>query len=100
MAVTEVTEVTEVPKYNLLEVSKNLLATSLTLKRFAEELNVSQGTIKRWIELNDIPRNYEFDILKLSNIPIVYTNYTTKDKDQYFTPLETAQNDLLYLQML
>lgn len=94
MAVTEVTEVTEVtavPKYNLLEVSKNLLATSLTLKRFAEELNVSQGTIKRWIELNDIPRNYEFDILKLSNIPIIYTNYTTKDKDQYFTPLETAQ---------
>jgi hypothetical protein len=62
-----------------------------SLKQLSEELNVATGTITRWIELNYIPKNYEFDILNLSNIPIDYSKYSTKEKDQFFTPLETAQ---------
>lgn len=77
-------------KVNLLDILNDLLVTH-SLKKLAEELNVATGTITRWIELNDIPKNYEFDILKLSNIPIDYSNYSTKEKDQFFTPLETAQ---------
>jgi hypothetical protein len=77
-------------KYNLLECTHKLL-TTYSLKHLAEELNISPGTITRWIELNDIPKNYEFDLLKLLNITIDYSNYTTKEKDQFFTPLETAQ---------
>jgi len=76
-------------KYNLLD-SLNSLFTTYSLKELAKELNVSTGTITRWIELNDIPKNYEFDILKLSNIPINYSKYSTKEKDQFFTPVETA----------
>jgi hypothetical protein len=68
------------------------LLKKYSLKQLANEMNISPGTITRWIELNEIPKNYEFDILKLSNIPIDYTKYSTKEKDQFFTPLETAQN--------
>lgn len=75
---------------NLLEVLNSLFKT-YSLKQLAEELNVATGTITRWIELNDIPKNYEFDIFKLANIPIIYDNYSTKEKDQFFTPVETAQ---------
>lgn len=75
--------------YNLLDIL-NSLFTKYSLNELAKKLNVATGTITRWIELNDIPKNYEFDILKLSNIQINYSNYSTKEKDQFFTPVETA----------
>ena len=78
------------PCYNLLECIDKLLAI-YSLKQLADELNVATGTISRWIELKDVPKNYEFDILKISNIPIDYSKYSTKEKDQFFTPIETAQ---------
>jgi hypothetical protein len=77
-------------QYNLLECLNKLLEKH-SLNQIAEELNISSGTISRWIELNNIPKNYEFDILKLSNIKIDYSKYSSKEKDQFFTPLETAQ---------
>lgn len=80
---------TTTQNYNLLDILNSLL-TKKSLNELANELNVATGTISRWIELNDIPKNYEFDILKLSNIPINYSNYSTKEKDQFFTPVETA----------
>ena len=83
-------EVIETKKYNLMEILNNLLI-SYSLKDLSNDLNVARGTITRWIELNDIPKNYEFDILKLLKTPINYSNYSTKEKDQYFTPVETAQ---------
>jgi len=75
--------------YNLLDIL-NTLFTKYSLNELAKELNVATGTITRWIQLNDIPKNYEFDILKLSNIEINYSNYSTKEKEQFFTPVETA----------
>ena len=69
----------------------NKLLLQKSLKDIATELNVASGTITRWIELKNIPKNYEFDILKLLKIPIVYSNYSTKEKDQFFTLFETAQ---------
>ena len=84
------TSFVEPSKTNLLECINELRNTH-SLKELADELNLAPGTITRWIELNDIPKNYEFDILKLANIPIDYSKYTTKEKDQFFTPLETAQ---------
>jgi len=76
--------------HNLLEILHNLF-TKYSVNEVAKNLNVTKGTISRWIELNDIPKNYEFDILKLSNIQINYSNYSTKEKDQFFTPIETAE---------
>lgn len=67
------------------------LLNSYSIKEIAEKLNVSKGTIIRWIELNDIPNNYEFEIMKLLNIDIDYSKYSSKQKDQFYTPIETAK---------
>lgn len=75
---------------NLLVSLDGLLKTH-GLKSLSEKLNVAPGTITRWIELGDIPKNYEFDILKLENRKIDYSKYTSKEKDQFFTPVETAR---------
>jgi len=60
-------------------------------KKLAEILNVAPGTIKRWIDLNDVPKAYEFELLKVLNIQIDYSKYTSKEKDQFFTPIDTAK---------
>lgn len=74
---------------------KNVLLKELfetfSLKQISENLNVAAGTIKRWIDLNNIPKNYEIEILKLLNKPIDYSKYSTKEKDQFFTPIETVK---------
>jgi len=62
-----------------------------SIKSLAKVLNVAHGTISRWKELNDIPSSYEFDLLKILNIDIDYSKYTSKEKDQFFTPVETAK---------
>lgn len=74
---------------NLLHLLKDLIKNN-SLKNIANELNVASGTILRWIELENIPSNYEFDLLKLGNIEIDYSNYSSKQKDQFYTPKETA----------
>jgi hypothetical protein len=86
---TETSNTSNIQNYNLLEILNKLL-TIYSLKELSRDLNVATGTITRWIELNNIPKNYEFDILKISNIEINYSNYSTKEKDQFFTPVETA----------
>jgi len=69
----------------------NELLIIKSLKDIAIDLNISIGTIKRWIELKKIPKDYEFDILKLLNKPIDYSKYSSKEKDQFFTPIETVK---------
>jgi len=75
---------------NLLDILNKLLK-KYSLKTLSDILNLASGTITRWIELNDIPKNYEFDLLKLSDIKIIYSNYSSKQKDQFFTPEDTAK---------
>lgn len=62
-----------------------------SIKSLSEKLNVAPGTITRWIELNDIPQHYEFDLMKLSGEPIDYSLYSSKQKDQFFTPSHVAK---------
>ena len=69
----------------------NELIRKYGMKTLSTKMNLSAGTIKRWIELNDIPQSYEFDLLKLSGIKIDYSAYSSKQKDQFFTPLHTAK---------
>lgn len=71
--------------------SLNNLLKIYTSRALSEKLNLAPGTITRWIELGAIPKNYEFDILKLENRKIDYSKYTAKEKDQFFTPAETAK---------
>ena len=62
------------------------------ITNIAEQLNVARGTVTRWIDLNNVPPQYEFDILKLCGEKIDYTKYTAKQKDQFFTSKETAEH--------
>lgn len=75
---------------DLLQLLNNLLNV-YTIKDISDKLNLSTGTVKRWLLLNNIPSNYEFDLLKLSDIDINYDNYSTKQKDQFFTPSDIAK---------
>jgi len=63
----------------------------ITIKEVADKLNLCVGTIKRWIELKDVPIQYTFDICKILSIDIDYSKYTSSQKDQFFTPKDVAQ---------
>jgi hypothetical protein len=52
----------------------------------AKTLNIAKGTVKRWLELKNVPRHYTFDFMKMSNIPINYNEFPSVMKDQFFTP--------------
>jgi hypothetical protein len=60
-------------------------------KDIAKYLNIATGTVKRWIELEKIPISYQFDIMKMLSKEIDYSKYSSKEKDQFFTPVETAK---------
>tara|TARA_R110000851_G_scaffold135147_4_gene270569 strand:- start:427 stop:1482 length:1056 start_codon:yes stop_codon:yes gene_type:complete len=71
-----------------------LLTTLLSEKSYHEIsdiLNVSQGTVKRWVQNNSVPPLYCFELMKMSGIPIDYSKFSCKEKDQFFTPTATAQ---------
>ena len=78
-------------KDNYLVSVLNSLLEKHTIKFLSDKLNLAPGTLKRWIENKDIPKNYEFDLFKLAGIPIDYSKYSTKLKDQFYTPIETAK---------
>ena len=82
--------ITENYVIDLIYVFKKLLE-KYSLKNLSKLLNLAPGTLSRWIELNDIPKLYEFDILKMAGIKIDYSKYSSKLKDQFYTPVKTAQ---------
>jgi len=61
------------------------------INKLAKDLNISTGTIKRWKDLSHIPKQYLFQLMNLNNMKVLYSNFSYKDKDQFFTPVETAQ---------
>jgi hypothetical protein len=63
----------------------------ISIKNVAEKLNVCIGTVKRWIELKDVPIHYTFDLHKILSKEINYDNYPSLLKDQFFTPLELVE---------
>lgn len=75
---------------NLLELVENLIEKE-SESYIANSLNISLGTVKRWIEKKKVPKLYIFDLMKLSNIDINYSKFNFKDKDQFFTSTETAE---------
>lgn len=76
--------------YNLVEIL-NVILKYKTIKDVAKNINVAVGTVKRWIELNNIPKSYTFELLKLANIDIDYSKFNYKEKDQFFTPTNTSK---------
>tara|TARA_B100001063_G_C16757720_1_gene554138 strand:+ start:705 stop:1958 length:1254 start_codon:yes stop_codon:yes gene_type:complete len=69
----------------------NTLLESKSYSDIAKEINVAIGTVKRWTDLNNVPKSYTFELLKLANIDIDYSTFTYEEKDQFFTPNTTAK---------
>jgi hypothetical protein len=63
----------------------------LSIKEVAVKLNLCVGTIKRWIELKDVPIQYTFDLNKILSREIDYSKYPSSLKDQFFTPKDLAK---------
>ncbi len=74
-----------------LNIILNKILESKTYSDIAREINVAIGTVKRWIDLKNVPKSYTFELLKLAKIDTDYTKFTYKEKDQFFTPETTAK---------
>jgi len=67
-----------------LNIILNKILESKTYSDIAREINVAIGTVKRWIDLKNVPKSYTFELLKLAKIDTDYTKFTYKEKDQFF----------------
>lgn len=79
-----------IKKENLTLIKKIL--DKHTIKKVSQYINVNPNTIKRWLENNNIPEYYYFDLKKLNNETIDYTTISHKLKDQFYTNPETSKN--------
>lgn len=79
---------------SLPQTTKSLFKETLKLyneKEIAVKLNVVAGTVKRWKLLDNVPSNYHFDFLRILSRDVCYSEFSVKQKDQFFTPDEVAQ---------
>jgi hypothetical protein len=86
---------TDINEPDINETNFNLLEKYLqtnSIKDVANKLNLCVGTIKRWIELKDVPIQYTFDLYKIISKEINYSKYSSVLKDQFFTPKNIANN--------
>jgi len=74
---------------DIIKLFDNILKTK-SYKDLSKDLNVAIGTLKRWNEKREVPKSYIFDLMKLNGIQIDYSKFSYKDKDQFFTPPDTA----------
>lgn len=63
---------------------------NLSLKEISKKLDVSYGTVKRWVLLEKVPSQYTFDFMKLLGKDINYPLFSSSSKDQIFTSKELA----------
>jgi len=75
--------------YDLIKILNTILENK-SYAEIARSINVAVGTVRRWSELERVPKSYTFELLKMANIEIDYSNFTFKEKDQFFTPDKTA----------
>lgn len=61
------------------------------LRDAATRLGLSAGTVRRWVELGNVPAQYFFDLLKMTDKPIDYASFPARAKDQFFTPPDEAR---------
>ena len=74
----------------MLTILEKLLLNT-NINEISTNLNISPGTVKRWVENKNVPNSYCFELMKLSNITIDYSKFTSKEKDQFFTPTKISK---------
>jgi hypothetical protein len=63
----------------------------MSIKETSVKLNLCVGTLRRWIELKNVPIQYTFELYKLLSKEIDYSKYPYSLKDQFFTPKDLAK---------
>ena len=53
-------------------------------------LCLHKGTVLRWMEKKEVPPQYYFDLCRVAGIAVDYSQFSDKEKDQFFTDPETA----------
>lgn len=56
-----------------------------------EGLSLHKGTVKRWLDKKEVPSQYYFDLCRVGGVDVDYSQYSEREKDQFFTHRETAQ---------
>lgn len=67
------------------------LLTEFSPKEIADELSLHVGTVRRWIDKNEVPEGYYFDLCRLACIEVDYSEFSYKEKDQIFTTEDTVK---------
>lgn len=67
------------------------LTSKYSVSEIASELSIHKGTVDRWILKKEVPPQYYFDLCRLAGVVIDYSQYSEKEKDQFFTAKETSQ---------
>ena len=83
--------ISKLTKKEITEATINDKAVIAAIKEISSFINVNVGTIKRWIELKEVPSYYGMDLSKMLGVEINYNELSAKDKDQFFTNIETAK---------
>jgi hypothetical protein len=71
------------------------ILSKYSIDHIKKELDVNKNTIERWKKLKKIPKQYYFDLCRIDNIPINYSEFSEKDKDQFYTSVEDAKKCIL-----
>lgn len=61
------------------------------MSAICDGLYLHKGTIKRWMEKKEVPHQYYFDLCRIAGVDVDYSQYSEKDKDQFFTSKDTAR---------
>ena len=56
-----------------------------------KQLNLAPGTVKRWEEKRQVPKDYFMDLKRLCEEEIDLSKLSYREKGQFFTPTETAK---------
>jgi hypothetical protein len=60
------------------------------MNAICDGLYLHKGTVNRWMEKKEVPPQYYFDLCRIAGIDVDYSQFSDKEKDQFFTSPETA----------
>lgn len=77
---------------NAYDIFKSLIQEKhIPVKYVADFLNLKLGTVLKWKETQFVPFQYYFELCKIAKVDVDYTQFSEREKDQFFTPNDTAK---------
>ena len=70
----------------------NKMLEQVGISNVSNILEVSRGTVQRWIDKDIIPERYIFDICRYLGEDVDYSKFNSTIKDQFFTPSDISKH--------